>query len=176
MRGRNIRDIEAFHDARRVRQAQRIGELLHVCHWVDCARQTAANEPPRRLRGVAQIFDHVAQFSGFFEIHFLGSLSHLFLQCGDHLSRFAFEELDRLRHAFAVLLGTNFAQAHRHLIGRGFQFALRWRTAPKGEHAEFLAHEIERLPQRTRMWIRPKITRTVVFLEPRQAETRPFFR
>ena len=82
----------------------------------------------------------------------------------------------RLRDPFPVLLRIRLAQAHRHLIGGRLQLALRRRAAPKSEHAEFLAHEIQSLPQRARMRVRSEVTRAIILLEPRQPKARPLFR
>ena len=116
MRRRNVRDIEAFHDARRTRKLQCIGQRLYLRHWIDCARQTAAGKAARRLCRAAQIFNHVAEFGRFFEIHFLRRFAHLPFQRGDHLARVPFEKLTSFGDALAILLGANFTQAHRHLI------------------------------------------------------------
>ena len=82
----NVRDVETFHYARQTRQTQRVRQLPHICDGIDCARQTTPRKPPYRLRGVTQIFDHVAQFGRLFEIHFLSSLLHLFLEGSNHLT------------------------------------------------------------------------------------------
>src|SRR6266566_5622585 len=86
------------------------------------------------------------------------------------------EKLARLHGALAVLLGANFAQTRRHLISGRFQFALCRRAATKSEHSKFFAHEIERLPQRTRMRIWPEVARAIILFESRQPEARPFLR
>ena len=98
---------------------QRVSERLHVRYRINGAGQTAARESPGRFCRAAQVRDHVAKLGRVLEIHFLRSGAHLFFECGDHLSRFAFQKLARLRYALAVLLGADLAQADGHLICRG---------------------------------------------------------
>ena len=88
----------------------------------------------------------------------------------------SFQKIARLRHTLAVLVRANFAQAHRHLISRRFQFPF-CRSAPaKGEHTKLFAHEIQRLPQRPSMRVGTKVAAAVLFFEPGQPKARPFFR
>ena len=101
---------------------------------------------------------------------------HFLLQRGDHFARMSFQKIAGLRYPTAILLSADFAQADRDLVSRRFQFALRRRAASKGEDTKFLAHEVERLPQRAGMRIGTKIAAAIVLLESRQAKARPFFR
>ena len=88
----------------------------------------------------------------------------------------SFEKITRLRHALAVLLGTDFAQAHRQLVGRRFEFPLGRCAAAKREDTKFFAHEIQCLPKCTSMRIRTEVAAAVVLFESGEAKTWPFFR
>src|SRR5207245_11468708 len=86
------------------------------------------------------------------------------------------EKITRLRHALAVLLGTDFAQAHRQLVGRRFEFPHGRCAAAKREQTKFLAHEIQCLPKCTRMRIRTEVAAAGVLFESAEAKTQPFIR
>src|SRR5207248_10982763 len=86
------------------------------------------------------------------------------------------QTISGLRDPIAVLVSADLSQADRDLVNRRFQFALRRRAASECEDAKFLAHEVQRLPQRAGMRIGAKIAAAIVLFESRQAKARPFFR
>ena len=69
---------------------------------------------------MAQVFNHVAQFGRFLEIHFLGDFAHFFFERRDHLARMSLKKFARLYDALAILPGANLTQARRHLISGRF--------------------------------------------------------
>ena len=176
MRRGNVGDVETLHHPRQSRKLQRVAESLHIGQRIDRARQSSAGETPRLPGRFPDVIDHVSQLGRLFEFHFLGRFAHLLVECIDHFARLTLEKFTGLGGALAILLGRNFAQAHRHLVSRRFQFALGGRAATKRQHAKFLPHQIQSLSQRPRARVRSEVPRIVIFLEPRQPKTWPFFR
>ena len=150
--GADVGDIEALHAARRSAEGKGVAEGGEVGRGIDGARDAepvahVAGVAGHGLRGAAQVIEHVAHFGGALEIEGGGGLFHLVLEGLEQFLGFAGEEFAGALDAFAVLLGGDVGEFHRHLVGGGLQLPLGGRAPAEGQDAEFLAHEGERLAE-----------------------------